>query len=245
MKKLIFVTALILCFASPVFAIPNLQLWFDPALNPGAVYDSIDAGWETGQNPAILSGLIHNQTGNTGISITDTFRLYVSLPNIASGADPNGNYSASVANPGSYDPASLDTSGISPWVYGNPGIPSHGIFDSWYAFYDFTIDSDNAFLVDNVETSETPVNGWRADFEITFAGNPASLFHFDLVDLTTGIGPGNSGYVNVNPFSHDAQSDNGGGGGGGGGGGNPVPEPSTLILLGAGVVGLALYRRRQ
>lgn len=33
--------------------------------------------------------------------------------------------------------------------------------------------------------------------------------------------------------------------GGGGGGGQPVPEPSTLLLVGSGLAGLAMMRRRR
>ncbi len=70
--------------------------------------------------------------------------------------------------------------------------------------------------------------------------------HFDVMALQTKENNQTeliSTLVN-NPGSHDLtwKYDDGGGGGGGG---DPIPEPSTLILLGAGIVGLAVYRRKK
>ena len=50
------------------------------------------------------------------------------------------------------------------------------------------------------------------------------------------------------PGSAPAEPRNGetqNGGGGGGGGGNPAPEPGTILLVGTGLAGAALYSRSR
>jgi hypothetical protein len=73
--------------------------------------------------------------------------------------------------------------------------------------------------------------------------------------VTTDGPPGDDSAFDVPPVQpSDPGGKNGGGGNGGGGGsgggggggpGSPVPEPTTLLLVGSGLAGAALYRRRR
>jgi hypothetical protein len=231
MKKLtLFIVICLLCIGSiPAWATPSLQLYFDPALNPGSYYNLVNEGWETSKDPAILTTFMQ------GLTMGDNFRVYISLPGRPSSSDPNGGViGLAVTEP---TPEGTLTSPGS-WVYGNPGLPPHGIFDAWYTSFDFTLVSpDNAFTVFNVEPpGGGNVAGYRDDFSIDFTGTEAnSLYHFDLVDVTTGTKT-NGDFNEFAPFSHDAERDPGTPT-------PPIPEPSTLLLLSSGLLGIVGYAR--
>lgn len=74
--------------------------------------------------------------------------------------------------------------------------------------------------------------------------------HFDAFDhYFTGRGAHQSPNYVTAPYSHDATGDGGAGGtggsGGSGGGGGSLPEPSALVLMGSGLVGLLVSRRKK
>jgi hypothetical protein len=60
-----------------------------------------------------------------------------------------------------------------------------------------------------------------------------------------GSGGGGSGGSTSGGGSTGGGGTSGGGTGGGSGGGQPVPEPSTFVLVGTGLAGLSLLRRRR
>ena len=205
----------------PAFAVPLLQLDID-----GGFYSDSDPRYQ--DDTIVSSGDVFTlyalmQESKKKTSLKNDYFISIALyPSITEIAPPPAFGSFTFAG------QTIDAAGD--MTYGNPGIPSHGVFDTYYVLHKFHFNKADQVAVYN--TQENPGAAFTVGKGLYYAAftvdtthlSDAYSLHFDLFNN------------NVNaPFSHDAQSDPPPTG---------VPEPATLLLLGLGIISLAGYARR-
>lgn len=221
-------TFLAAAWSSPALSIQALQLYVE-----GATYDSDSESWLTGSSDITLwvigntghygpimdvqltAAFLTSEAGSGSISITSTNTGLLTDPSTPN--SPTLNTEPGVGDDGTI-PVMSD---------GNP-LPTQGIYGQGTSFAQWNLG--------DFTLADSPVGdfmgGWPAEFpqvgqinaySISISGY--SMIHFDVFNHVEAV---NS--VLFGPFSYDASA---------------VPEPGTYLLLGLGLAGCAVLRRRK
>ncbi|MEE9542650.1 MAG: choice-of-anchor N protein [Thermodesulfobacteriota bacterium] len=227
---------LITLTASTASAYPVLQLYI-----PDATYDAVTETW-TVDTPVFDLWIIGNVAAfgtiydvklaaafwGTGGSIE--FTPTSGAPLIFDPSVPTFDPDSAIT----VDSINYPQSGVG----SNDPLPDHGIYD------DPTLNSWTNFYLGDMNLTDSPIGDFMTSFPGSFDSTGQinaytvaitgwDRVHFDAFDHTVmSTGSGDKIKYWKAPFSHDA------------GGGGVIPEPSTYLLLGSGLIGLGFLKRK-